>query len=59
MRTRLDAIDTAASKELEARAIVGHRWWTLDELAASDEVIYPDGLAELVRRLLPSGRSTT
>jgi len=31
--------------------IVTHRWWTLAELDATDEDIYPPGLAELVRRL--------
>ena len=27
-----------------------HRWWTLDELDATAEDIYPPGLADLVRR---------
>jgi 8-oxo-dGTP pyrophosphatase MutT (NUDIX family) len=31
--------------------IVGHRWWTLEELDATGENIYPKGLADLVRRL--------
>jgi 8-oxo-dGTP pyrophosphatase MutT (NUDIX family) len=31
--------------------IVGHRWWTLDQLGATAENIYPVGLADLVRRL--------
>jgi 8-oxo-dGTP pyrophosphatase MutT (NUDIX family) len=31
--------------------IVSHHWWTLDELDATTESIYPQGLAELVRRL--------
>ncbi|MGH3247647.1 MAG: NUDIX hydrolase [Trebonia sp.] len=30
--------------------IVGHRWWTLEELDATDEHVYPVGLAGLVRR---------
>jgi 8-oxo-dGTP pyrophosphatase MutT (NUDIX family) len=28
------------------------RWWTLDELDATDENIYPEGLAELVKTAL-------
>ncbi|HVT69691.1 MAG TPA: NUDIX domain-containing protein [Trebonia sp.] len=31
--------------------IVTHRWWTLAELDATAEDIYPPGLADLVRRL--------
>lgn len=31
--------------------IVGYRWWTLEELDATTEDIYPPGLADLVRRL--------
>jgi 8-oxo-dGTP pyrophosphatase MutT (NUDIX family) len=30
--------------------IQNHRWWTLDELDATAEDIYPPGLADLVRR---------
>ena len=29
------------------------RWWTLDELRATDDPVQPDGLAELVAGLLP------
>jgi ADP-ribose pyrophosphatase YjhB (NUDIX family) len=32
--------------------IAASRWWTLDEMAATDEVIWPGGLADLIRRLL-------
>lgn len=31
--------------------IVRHRWWTLAELDATGEDVYPPGLADLVRRL--------
>ena len=30
--------------------IDGHRWWTLAELDATGESVYPKGLADLVRR---------
>jgi 8-oxo-dGTP pyrophosphatase MutT (NUDIX family) len=36
----------------ESDGIRGHRWWTLDELDATTEDVYPPGLADLVRRLL-------
>jgi 8-oxo-dGTP pyrophosphatase MutT (NUDIX family) len=34
--------------------IRGHRWWTLAELDATSEAVYPPGLAGLVRRYLPA-----
>jgi hypothetical protein len=38
----------------DSDGIVGHRWWTLEELDATDENVYPVGLANLVRRHLPA-----
>ncbi|TPW76210.1 NUDIX hydrolase [Schumannella soli] len=36
-----------------------HRWWSVDELAATDEPYEPEGLPELVRRTIASlGRET-
>jgi ADP-ribose pyrophosphatase YjhB (NUDIX family) len=32
--------------------IAASRWWTLAEMDATDEVIWPGGLADLIRRLL-------
>jgi hypothetical protein len=34
--------------------IDGSRWWTLDELDATEEKIWPGGLADLVRSLRSS-----
>jgi ADP-ribose pyrophosphatase YjhB (NUDIX family) len=34
--------------------IVAWHWWTLAEIDATDEVIWPAGLADLIRRLLAS-----
>jgi 8-oxo-dGTP pyrophosphatase MutT (NUDIX family) len=36
----------------ERLALIEHRWWTLDELAATDEVVYPRELATLVAAVL-------
>jgi hypothetical protein len=36
-------------------SITGHRWWTLRQLRASDETVYPAGLADLVTRFLAEG----
>jgi 8-oxo-dGTP pyrophosphatase MutT (NUDIX family) len=41
--------DVAAMHDSDG--IVGHRWWTLAELDATGENVYPKGLADLVRRL--------
>jgi len=35
------------------------RWWTLAELDATDETVYPKGLADLVRRLTSRGGPVT
>ncbi|MEU1942341.1 NUDIX hydrolase [Streptomyces sp. NPDC059474] len=41
--------------ELERRSVAGLRWWTVDELAAATEPVYPTRLAELLRTLLVEG----
>lgn len=41
--------------EAEDRFITGWRWWALDELAATPEVIYPTDLAALVADWLVAG----
>jgi len=35
----------------EAAVVTGHRWWTIDELAGTDESFYPAELPSLLRRL--------
>ena len=39
--------------------IDGSRWWSLAELEATEQAIWPDGLADLVRRLTSRGGSAT
>jgi 8-oxo-dGTP pyrophosphatase MutT (NUDIX family) len=46
------AVDTAGFDPEERATIDAHRWWSADEIAASDELIYPAELADLLRRLL-------
>jgi len=50
---RVDAheVDTAGFTPLELEAVFEHRWWSLDELAATDEVVYPLDLVDLLTRL--------
>ncbi|MGO8876347.1 MAG: NUDIX hydrolase [Acidimicrobiales bacterium] len=39
----------------ERRSVTGYRWWTLDELEATTESVYPTDLAALVRRITQWG----
>ena len=38
--------------EVEQRALLDHRWWSIDELRATDEAVYPRELADLVEAIL-------
>ena len=38
--------------ELERDALLELRWWTVAELAASTERIYPSGLADVVQAII-------
>ena len=41
--------------EFEADFMLEARWWTIDEIEASQERIYPQGLGPLLRSLLSDG----
>ena len=41
-------LDPSGWTDLEARSTTGWRWWTLDELAGSEERVYPANLAALL-----------
>jgi len=49
-------IDTSGFTDYETRTFVGHRWWSAEEIAASDEDIVPHRLAPLLADLLSAGR---
>jgi TDG/mug DNA glycosylase family protein len=49
---RVASHDVAPTVDLAAEFVTGHRWWTLAELAETDERIAPPNLAELVRSLI-------
>jgi 8-oxo-dGTP pyrophosphatase MutT (NUDIX family) len=38
--------------EVEKRALLDHRWWTVDELRTTDQAVYPRQLADLVDAVL-------
>jgi 8-oxo-dGTP pyrophosphatase MutT (NUDIX family) len=43
-------VDTAGMEADEQETITEHRWWSAAELDASDEQIFPEDLAALLRR---------
>jgi 8-oxo-dGTP pyrophosphatase MutT (NUDIX family) len=45
-------IDTSGFTELETRTVDGHRWWTVEELRATEETVYPVQLPSLLPGVL-------
>lgn len=54
-RTPSTAVDTSGLDEKEKSWTLDHRWWSLDEIAASSERFEPVKLAGLLKRLLHDG----
>jgi len=52
---RLERHDVAPTIDLAPEGIRGHRWWSLDEIARSDEAFAPRTLARRLRELLEHG----
>ncbi|MEY9847130.1 NUDIX hydrolase [Streptacidiphilus sp. MAP5-3] len=54
---RTDTVDTDTSgqTELERRTTDALRWWTVAELLATKETVYPNALAKLLQRVLREG----
>jgi 8-oxo-dGTP pyrophosphatase MutT (NUDIX family) len=44
-------VDTTGLDPEEKLTIDQHHWWSADELDATDEAVYPEELADLLRRL--------
>jgi 8-oxo-dGTP pyrophosphatase MutT (NUDIX family) len=55
-RTPLAAIDTSGHTELEREVMCEHRWFSVEEIGAWRETIYPLDLAGLVTRITRSER---
>ena len=49
-------IDTSGFTPYEQKSILEHRWWSVAEIAATDERIVPWGLVPLLTGLLADGR---
>ncbi|HEX5138088.1 MAG TPA: NUDIX domain-containing protein [Planctomycetota bacterium] len=52
VRVAVAEIDGSAREAVEADLILGHRWWTAAEIAASPEIFVPRRLGELLPPLL-------
>lgn len=48
-------IDDTSWEEVERRATLGWRWWTVDELRVTTETVYPRGLPDLISGWLTAG----
>jgi 8-oxo-dGTP pyrophosphatase MutT (NUDIX family) len=48
-------IDTGGFTDVEQRSLDGHRWWSVDELQATVDTIYPLDLAVRLEALLRDG----
>jgi 8-oxo-dGTP pyrophosphatase MutT (NUDIX family) len=49
---RVNAVAPAVANS-SSEAIREHRWWSLDDLKATQEVIFPDGLADSLATITP------
>jgi 8-oxo-dGTP pyrophosphatase MutT (NUDIX family) len=49
-------IDLSGQDERERRDLLDDRWWTIAELHATQDLVFPVGLAWLLRRLLVGDR---
>ncbi len=47
-----DTLESAGWNDLERRVFSAQRWWTVDELKATSEIVHPIGLANLLTDLL-------
>ena len=56
LRVAAHSVDVSGFNELERRTVKGHRWWSVDELAATDQLIYPTTLGFELELLLRDGR---
>lgn len=52
LRVTGHVVDTSGMEPLERGVFAGYRWWSVDELAATEEDVYPFGLAPLLAELL-------
>lgn len=59
VRTAETAVDRSGQDQVEREAIVGTRWWTLDELRTTPDQLYPLPLVPRLTALLRDGPPST
>jgi 8-oxo-dGTP pyrophosphatase MutT (NUDIX family) len=52
-------VDTSRFNDIEQQTIRRHRWWSVEELASTDETVYPVQLAEVLPGALAGWDGTT
>ena len=52
VRTDAFTPTSAGWSETERATLLDHRWWSIEELRGAIEVVYPEGLADLLDRLI-------
>lgn len=52
VRTPGLAVSDRGWTDVEKATVVDHRWWTVEELRVTDEVVSPENLADLLQQLL-------
>jgi 8-oxo-dGTP pyrophosphatase MutT (NUDIX family) len=51
-RVATDRVDLSGQDERELLDLLEHRWWTVGELHATSDLVFPVGLVDLLTRLL-------
>ena len=51
-RAGTSRIDLSGQDDSERRDLLDHRWWSVTDLRATRDLVFPVGLADLLRRLL-------
>ena len=52
VRVTGDDIDLAGQEAFEREVMKDHRWWSVGELRATEEVVFPEDLADMVAQLV-------
>jgi 8-oxo-dGTP pyrophosphatase MutT (NUDIX family) len=50
VRVDSHAVDTSMFSDVEVAAVLGHRWWSPQELAATAERVYPEEILDVLAR---------
>jgi 8-oxo-dGTP pyrophosphatase MutT (NUDIX family) len=53
LRVPAHQVDTGGAGAVVDPGVVGHRWWSIDELRTTDERVYPEELVEVLNRVMP------